>query len=233
MVWRDVGENRRPNLQQPGRASAVFQLIAALAAFFVLMVSLPVTHAWDIRVTTWLEGTAPTFDVPASILVLLGNAEVCIPGAALVGAVLLLPSEKRRSGIVMLSLAADLVVASLLVFALQNVIVYPGPGAVLQDQRPEPSLPFGTTPHSAPSAQVIQNMLPTSPYSFPSGHSIRVVLLAATLFRVVPWFAGIVVLSMMAALVYVGGHWPSDVVAGLCLGWVMIQARTMISMKRS
>lgn len=226
-------EYRRSNLQKPGRTSAAFELVAALAAFLFLMVSLPVIHAWDIRVTTWLEGTAPTFDVPASMLVLLGNAEVCIPGAALVGAVLLLLSENRRSGIVMLFLAADLVIASLLVFALQNVIVYPGPAAVLQDQRPEPSPLLGTTPHTAQSVRFIQNMLPTTPYSFPSGHSIRTVLLAAALFRGAPWLVGIVVLSMMAALVYVGGHWLSDVVAGLCLGWVMIQARTLIGMKRS
>ncbi len=227
-------EGYRPsNLQKAGRTWAVFELVAALAAFLALTVLLPVTHAWDIRATTWLGGTAPTFDLPASILVLLGNAEVCIPGAALVGALLLWLSENRRSGIVMLSLAADLVIASLLVFALQNVIVYPGPAAVLQHQRPEPSLPLGTTSHTAQLVHAIQNMLPRTPYSFPSGHSIRTVLLAATLFREVPWLAGIVVLSMMAALVYVGGHWLSDVVAGLCLGWAMIQARTLIGMKRS
>jgi membrane-associated phospholipid phosphatase len=37
----------------------------------------------------------------------------------------------------------------------------------------------------------------------------------------------------MLALIYTGGHWLSDVLGGLCLGWVLVEALQMTRTARS
>jgi membrane-associated phospholipid phosphatase len=66
------------------------------------------------------------------------------------------------------------------------------------------------------------------PYSFPSGHTMRATFLAAAVLRQAPAVAGAVILAMMTALVYLGDHWTSDVVGGLCLGWACAEAARLL-----
>ncbi len=173
-------------------ALLVFALITGIIPF-------PAAHRWDQAVTVWLQHAAPTPDIPAATVVLLGNAEVVIPGIALAGIFLFRRDPSR--GMASLWLAAGLVGVGLLAVILKHVIVHPGPPPSLQ-------------------RHVFRGIaLPQTPFSYPSGHTIRTTILAGMLLRDVPMLASALVLGMMAALVYLGDHWMSDVVGGLCLGW--------------
>ncbi len=189
-----------------GGASVAFGLL-------VWMATLPMMRRVDEVFTRWLQRAAPLPDLPASILVLLGNAEVVIPSVAVVASLLFL--KNRRSGIAAMWLAAGLGAASLLAVTLKYVIVHPGPPAYFE----RPEVAFGL--HLG------------TPYSFPSGHTLRATLLAGTALRTSRRLAGVLVLSMMLALVYTGGHWLSDVLGGLCLGWALIEAGQVIRTARS
>lgn len=177
--------------------AVLFFVLLAVAAFHSL------THRWDLVVTVWLQHAAPFADVPAAILVVLGNAEVMIFGAVL--ATLLLFLRDRNRGLAMLWLAAWLIGASILAVGLKHVIVHPGPPLSLQRH----VLRFGIS-------------LPT-PFSFPSGHTMRTTIVAGTVLRRSPLLAGVIVLVMMAALIYLGDHWLSDVLGGLCVGWACVE----------
>jgi membrane-associated phospholipid phosphatase len=183
------------------------RLGGALALFGLLVwaASLPVAHRLDTAATTWLQRAAPVPDYPASVLALLGNAEVVIPGVVIAAG--LLVSRRRDSGFATLWLAAGLTAASLLAVTLKHLIVHPGPPA----QFSRVVIPLG--------------LQASTPYSFPSGHTLRTTLLTWTALRSARWLAGLLVLGMMAALVYLGDHWLSDVLGGLCLGWVCLEAR--------
>src|SRR5579862_142355 len=58
-----------------------------------------------------------------------------------------------------------------------------------------------------------------TPYGFPSGHVTRTVLFAGTALRRVPALSVAVVAVLALSLVYLGDHWTSEVLGGLCLGW--------------
>ena len=80
-------------------------------------------------------------------------------------------------------------------------------------------------PHASPSPALSRNLhlLPflksAAPYSFPSGHMLRTVFLAALVAeRPVFWS---VVLAMAFTLLYLSERWASDVVGGALLGFVL------------
>jgi len=185
----------------------------ALAALAILdwLALLPMVHRWDESVTIWLQRAAPAFDWPGAIVVFLGNAEVLIP-AVVAGGLLLGRHPGRATPI--LWLAVVLGAASLLAVTLKHLIPHPGPPDAFQR-------------HHLPGLHV-----PT-PYSFPSGHTLRTTVLCGTVLRNTPWLAGALILCMMAALVYMGDHWLSDVIGGLCLGWVFLEAGEALRTARS
>ena len=173
-------------------AVLLFILVAVLGSF-------PSARHWDRAVTIWLQQSAPTPDMFASIYVFLGDAEVVITAAVLAGLVLL--SRNRPHGIVAFRFAAGVTAVSLLAVLLKHVIPHPGPPEALVRH----ILRFGI---SGPPG-----------YSLPSGHTMRTTFIAGTVLRRYPLLADALVLCMMASLVYLGDHWTSDVLAGLCLGW--------------
>jgi membrane-associated phospholipid phosphatase len=194
---------------------SLFRLGGALIAFGVLVwgSSLPMMHRLDEATTTWLQRAAPAPDDLASVLVFLGNAEVVIPAVVLAAGLLWLRRRDAELGI--LWFAVGLSLASLLAVVLKYLIIHPGPPAEFQRPVIQVGLSAGT------------------PYSFPSGHTLRTTLLAWISLRNARWVAGLLIVSMMTALIYLGDHWLSDVLGGLCLGWVFLEARGAFRSVRS
>lgn len=171
----------------------------ALCAVVTAIAVLPPTHRWDTAITAWLQRAAPAPDLPATTLVFLGDAEVMIPAVLLAG-LLTGRRDPTRTGRA-LWLAAGLAGASVIAFGLKYLIPHPGPPPEFQ----RAVLRLGV---SVPQ-----------PFSFPSGHTMRTAFFAFTALRWAPVAAGALVAAMMAALVYLGDHWTSDVLGGFCLAW--------------
>jgi membrane-associated phospholipid phosphatase len=178
-------------------AGAAFLAVAAVAF------GLP-SHRWDVAVTVWLQHAAPAPDAPAAIFVFLGDAEVSIPLVVLAGLVLRRRAPERTR--TALWLAAGMIVTSAIAFGLKFVLPHLGPPPELQRITPR----YGV---SVPQ-----------PYSFPSGHTMRTTVFALGALRRTPLAAAALIIAMMAALVYLGDHWTSDVLGGLCLGWACAEA---------
>ncbi|HLJ60616.1 MAG TPA: phosphatase PAP2 family protein [bacterium] len=181
------------------------RLIASLILFLALaaVAAHETGHRWDVAVTTWVHRAAPAPDLPTALYVFAGNAEVVVAGAALAGLLLLRRDRTRAEAA--FGLAGSLVVLSLLAVALKHLVPHPGPPDALQRHvfRMGISVP--------------------TPFSFPSGHTLRATFIAGTVLRGAPVAAIAVVGSMMASLVYLGDHWASDVLGGLCLGWAAVE----------
>lgn len=60
-------------------------------------------------------------------------------------------------------------------------------------------------------------------YGYPSGHMTRTVLLAGTILRRASVLGVAVVSAMAVSLVYLGDHWTSEVLGGVCLGWAGVE----------
>jgi membrane-associated phospholipid phosphatase len=179
--------------------AALILFVAVAAGTFVLPV-----HRWDVAVTMWLQRAAPAPDLPAAIFVFLGDAEVSIPAVALVGLLL-----RRRAPVrtrTALWLATGMTVASVIALALKFVVPHPGPPP--EFQRLAQRVGIGVR----------------QPYSFPSGHTMRATFFTIAALGRAPLAGAALVVAMMAALVYLGDHWTSDVLGGLCLGWACAEA---------
>ncbi|HET7265944.1 MAG TPA: phosphatase PAP2 family protein [bacterium] len=183
---------------------------AALALFLAVgtgTFALP-SHAWDLDVTRWLQRAAPGPDLPAAIFVFLGDAEVLIPAVALAAVLLWRRAPARAWTAVWL--ACGLTAVSLLALALKFTIPHPGPPPEFQRAVQRVGL----------SVQ--------QPYSFPSGHTTRTTFFAIAALGRTPAAGAALIVVMMAALVYIGDHWTSDVLGGLCLGWACAEAARLV-----
>ena len=179
------------------RLGAALFLFAVVAAVTLLLPS----HHWDVAATAWLQHhAAPVADRAAAIFVFLGDAEVQITAVAVVGFLWWWRRDRTRARAA-LWLAAGLAVTSFIAFALKYLVPHPGPPPEMQ------------------RAVARYGIGVPQPFSFPSGHTMRITFLAATALRAMPAAAAAVVAAMMTALVYLGDHWTSDVLGGLCLGW--------------
>lgn len=81
-----------------------------------------------------------------------------------------------------------------------------------------------------PPADLVHILMPTTGYSYPSGHAVfftwMAFMIAASIaprirpsFRPLLWFAAALVIVLTCfARVWVGDHWPSDVIGGVLLG---------------
>ncbi|HLY21491.1 MAG TPA: phosphatase PAP2 family protein [bacterium] len=191
-------------------AGALLGFVVVTAVTFV-----PASHTVDLGATRWLQRAAPTADWPAFAVSYLGNAEVLVPGFAVAGAVLAL--RRRRQGLALLGLAVGLAAVSVIAVVFKHLIVHPGPPESLARHLP---VPLG-----AP--------IQSTPFSLPSGHTMRATFVAGTLLRRFPFAAAALVLGMMAALVYLGEHWLTDVLAAFFLSWACVEAARAVTSARS
>jgi membrane-associated phospholipid phosphatase len=184
-----------------GLALVAFGLVAAFAL-------LPNSHRWEKPVAHWLQGTPPFFHLPAKILTVLGEAWLTIPVVAIVTGLLFL--RQRRAAADAAWLLVWLVIGSVIELALK---------AVLADRSPPGHvyrmyLPLGLSVATAST--------------FPSGHTMRTMLIGRVVLRRFAWLGTGLIVSMMVAVMYLRYHSLSEVLGGLCLGWVLIEAGNVI-----
>jgi len=133
-------------------------------------------------------------DAPFAVLSALGVTHIVVIGLVGVALLLLLVAEPRRDRALLLLAAAGA-----------------GFGVL--------ALIFRELLHAASFGQMLE-WVDIAPFGFPSGHAARVGLIAGTALRRMPGLATGIIVALMASLVYLGDHWTSEVVGGLCLGWV-------------
>ena len=194
----------------PIDSRAMFRFGAALVSFGVLtsLVLFPFTHKWDQAVAVSLQRIVTPSDFPAPVLALLGYVDVAIPAAALAAPLLLWINRRPvRSSVWLLF---GLAVGTAIELAFKTVIPHPAPGGLSGRL----FLPLGLTL--------------VAPYGFPSGHTLRIMMIAWPVLRRIPSLAVALILSVMVALVCAGYHWPSEVLGGLCLGWALLETGALI-----
>ncbi len=204
----------------PPVALVAVAVVAALAA----IVRVGITNELDLIVLRGAQGVASgALDVVANLHTLAGLPYVTIPVAGAVALAL------RRRGHGTAALAPLLIAGTVLV---------------------ELGLKL-TTGHASPSPELSRSsiqLVPTleTPSSFPSGHAARLTFLSAFAAllasrRVVKLAAAAFVALTLVARVYIGDHWPTDVIGGAALGlafalpaaaWVRQSAASKSSLAR-
>ncbi len=162
----------------------------------------------DLDITDWIQGSLfPGMGV-SRLVRAVGSTEVVLGTGGAVAVVLWLLGRRREA----LLLGLGLVVLPFLQLGLKELVDRPRPTEDLVDLRAGYSSP------SFPSGHV---MSPTLLYGFVLYLSLRIALPGVLRPALLGWCAFMLVLSGPAQ-VYVGVHWPSDVVGGYAWAAVLL-----------
>lgn len=189
-------------------------VMGALIAFgaWTTAVLTPTLAVADRAITQWVQRYAsPTLDVAFSVITAVGNADLTVPLATLLGLVLI----RRGQPALALALWAGFIGGSAIEWATKHWLPHPGVPLALQ------------RPHLIVFPQRLH-----TPYAYMSGHAFRTVLLGTVgswmgtgRKSTAAWLGyvlGAVVFLIAIALVYLGDHWASEVVGGALLAAVCI-----------
>lgn len=194
------------------KSQAMF--VAAIVAFgaWTAAVFAPSMATADLAITRWLQQSAsPTLDTLLSLLTFLGNAEITIVFAILMGIALV----RRGQAPLAIALWAVFIGGSAIEWAAKH------------------SLPHASVPESLQrhGLNIFHHQFYT-PYSYPSGHAFRTLLLATAISWIwtgaregaawLRYLLGALVILMGVAVVYLGDHWASEVVGGFLLATLAV-----------
>lgn len=183
----------------------------AMSLFITLcvLVGFNATHGAD----QWIFALANTavsepLDLAASFVSLLGNFEVT--GVFTLAVSMLGWKRRGIPGLAPMLLFLGVAIEAVLKFFL-----------------PHPSLPEGY----ARNVEFLPPLRFPTPYSFPSGHMLRITFLAVYCtanrgpWRVIGWM---IVLVMALTRLYLNEHWTSDIIGGVFLGLALAHVARMI-----
>jgi len=197
---------------RPRRAAAIWGgTWAALLLASVALTALAAAHdrlPGDLTIARWMQGL-PVPGLPLSRFLRLITTTQVVLGTGAVVAVLLWLSRRRREALL---LALGLVVLPLLQHGLKEVVDRP---------RPSPDLIELRAGFASPSFPAGHVMSPTLLYGF-------LLYLALVRLRYPPQRLAVLAVSLFVlvlsgpANVWVGVHWPSDVLGGYAWGLVLL-----------
>jgi len=188
--------------------SGIWLVLLAGAIVLSVLAGLHSRLPGDLDITEWLQGSLfPGMGV-SRLVRAVGSTEVVLGTGGGVAVVLWLLGRRRQAVL----LALGLVVLPFLQHGLKELVDRPRPTADLVDLR------AGFSSPSFPSGHV---MSPTVLYGFLLYVSLRIALPSVLKAALLGWCAFMLVIAGPAQ-VYVGVHWPSDVVGGYAWAGVLL-----------
>jgi len=189
-------------------AALLWLLLLGLSITLSVLAALHDTLPADTRIATWAQGLAFPGQILADAVRTMTSTQLILAGGGALAIILWLRGFRREA----LILAAGLIILPLLQFGIKEIVDRPRPSEDIVDLRGSFSSP------SFPSGHVM-----SSTYYYGFLAYLAVALPLATPARaVLAAFSTAVLLLAGPANVWLGVHWPSDVLGGYAWGLLLL-----------